>query len=238
MKLWLMDFFAFFYEQKNNILRLCLRKNTPFRSILRRFAEFKLQTENFPLKLNKKASTSRLVATMTILPPLFVWAADTCPLFCLFVVCSSEDSCKQTRSKQQRAGTHAWAWQQAAAPPGGNKDFYSLHKSVFLFKIKPAQFVPQSECFQIPDILTSDGWGERRAKSYASFRRWSNMQWAYSGVSIMATPATSNMTNTKQNKETKQETVFLSSPSLARCCHSVRGALGSFKRNFTGTEWF
>lgn len=64
------------------------------------------------------------------------------------------------------------------------------------------------------------------------------MQWAYSGVSIMATPATSNMTNTKQNKETKQETVFLSSPSLARCCHSVRGALGSFKRNFTGTEWF
>lgn len=67
------------------------------------------------------------------------------------------------------------------------------------------------------------------------------MQRVHSGISKMATPASYNMTDTnrKQNKEAKNnETIFLSSPSPSLCYHSFRDALGSFKRNVTGTKWF
>lgn len=61
-----------------------------------------------------------------------------------------------------------------------------------------------------------------------------------SWISTLATPASYNVTDTKKKKhrKRKQDTIFLSSPSLALCYHSFLGAFGSFKRNFTGTKWF
>lgn len=43
---------------------------------------------------------------------------------------------------------------------------------------------------------------------------------------------------TAKIKKQKERTTFLSSPSPALCHHSYCSAFGSFKRSFTGTEWF
>lgn len=161
---------------------------------------------------------------------MFVRSAETPPFFHLFGVCSSDDSCKQhglTPSKHpcehQKATTHAKTWQQAVAPPGGNKDFNSLATAEIplqLDTVKAEQFVPQNTCFQLTShfVLTSDVWGERRTQfnKMNPLWRWSNsaavvyMQWAYSGISKMATPASYNMTDTKKklNQETKRRTII------------------------------
>ncbi len=86
-----------------------------------------VQTPNRKLasktKKKKKASSSQLVSNI-IIPLLCLSELQKLPFFCLFGVCSSEDSCKQTQSKHpsqhQRART-----QKPVAPPGGNTDFYS-----------------------------------------------------------------------------------------------------------------
>lgn len=56
---------------------------------------------------------------------------------------------------------------------------------------------------------------------------------------IVGLPKVKTWQGRKQNHtKHKEETIFLSSPSLALCYYSFYGAFGSFKRNFTGTKWF
>lgn len=123
------NFFHLFY-QKCDFKTLHNIRSFLFRPEVGTFAELKLQTENLLIKLKKqsKVPTSQLDANTS--SSVSVGATETRPFWCLFGVCSSDDSCKQTSltptkhtRKHQRA--HAETRQQAVAPPGGNKDFYS-----------------------------------------------------------------------------------------------------------------
>lgn len=92
-----------------------------------KFAEFKLQTENLILKLkNKRKQPASWLATF---PLLCLSELQKLILFCasLVFVHSSYHPYSHQRAL-------AKSWQQAVAPPGGNKDFYSqpLQESLFM----------------------------------------------------------------------------------------------------------
>lgn len=81
------------------------------------------------IKLTKKSINQPAGCQHYSSSSVFVRVIKTHPFFCLFGVFSTDDSCKQTSltpskhpCERQGARTHAKTWQQAVAPPGGNKD--------------------------------------------------------------------------------------------------------------------
>lgn len=222
---------AFFPQPKKYDFKT-VWENILFHCEVDEFAEFKLWNTKLASETSKKqASTSQLVANITItvfrclsdLQKLLLFSTSLVFVHLMTAVNNMAQlqvnilvNTKRHRLVQKpdsRPSLHQGATKASTVVA-------TAEIPLQLDTVKAEQFVPQNTCFQLTShfVLTSDVWGERQTQfnKMNPLWRWSNsaavvyMQWAYSGISKMVTPASYNMTGTKkkQNKETKRRTII------------------------------